>query len=248
VPSHKPVALVTGSATGIGRAAVVRFAERGHNVVVNYSRSEAEANETAELARNAGATALVCKCNVADDAAVNTMVDRTTAELSRIDVVVNNAGTTHFIKHHDLDGLTEPMWDDILSVNLKGAFFVSRAAIKVMRKLGTGGSIVNVSSAAGVRGGGSSIAYGASKGGMITMTKDLARAFGPDIRVNAVCPGPVLTRWLDAHQDHLQGFLAGTPLNKASTPEDVARSIEYLALDAATTTGQAIVMDGGRTM
>ena len=194
MPSNTPVALVTGSATGIGRAALLRLAERGHNVVVNYSKSETEANETAKLARRTGVTALLCRCNVADDTAVNEMVDRCVAELSRIDVVVNNAGTTHFIKHDDLDGLTEAMWDEILAVNLKGAFFVSRAAIKVMRRLGTGGGIVNVSSAAGVRGGGSSIAYGASKGGLITMTKDLARAFGPQIRVNAVCPGPVLTR------------------------------------------------------
>ena len=248
VSKSSGVALVTGSATGIGRAAVLSFARRGYAVAVNYSRSEAEAHETAELARKIGVKALVHKATVADDAAVNEMVDRCVAELGRIDVLVNNAGTTHFVKHTDLDALTEAMWDEILAVNLKGTFFVSRAVIKVMQRQGTGGSIVNVSSVAGVKGGGSSIAYCASKAGMLTLTKDLARAFGPEIRVNAVCPGPVLTRWLGPHLDHLEKFLVNAPLKKASTPEDIANAIEYLALDAPTTTGQDLIIDAGRTM
>ena len=248
MPTPSPVALITGGGTGIGRATAIRLARRGHHILINYSRSEAEAHEAAELVRKEGVQALPHCCNVADDAGVNAMVDRCVAELGRVDVVVNNAGMTHFVTHSDLDGLTEAMWDEILAVNLKGAFFVARAAIKVMQKAGHGGSIVNVASVAGIRGSGSSIAYGASKAGMLTMTKDLARVAAPAIRVNAVCPGPVLSRWLEPHMDRLEEYIKDAPLGKACTPDDVAAGIEYLALDALNTTGQQIIMDGGRSM
>ena len=130
---------------------------------------------------------------------------------------------------------------------MKGPFFVSRAAIPLIRESG-GGSIVNVASVAGVAGAGSSIAYAASKGGLITMTKSLAKAFAPEIRVNAVCPGVIISRWLGDHQDMIDKALEITPLQRASTTDDIAAVITFLACDAGMMTGQALVVDGGRTM
>jgi 3-oxoacyl-[acyl-carrier protein] reductase len=241
------VALITGGGTGVGRATTLQLAERGYDVAVNYSRSKDDAEATAAEARQQGVRAIAVACDVADDAAARAMIDRCQAEFGRLDVLVNNAGMTFFVKHSDLDEMTEQRWDRILDVNLKGPFFVSRAAIPLMRA-GGGGSIVNVASVAGIAGSGSSIAYAASKGGLITMTKSLAKAFAPEIRVNAVCPGPIVSRWLEDHQDMVEAAIKLTPLKRASTTDDVADAVTFLACDAGMMTGQALVVDGGRTM
>ncbi len=240
-------ALITGGGTGVGRATVLQLAARGFHVAVNYSRSRDEADETAVAAREQGVKAIAIACNVADDTAVRQMIERCRQEFGRLDVLVNNAGMTHFVPHADLEALSEAKWDEILAVNLKGPFFVSRAAIPLM-KAGGGGAIVNVASVAGVAGAGSSIAYAASKGGLITMTKSLARAFAPEIRVNAVCPGVILTRWLDDHREMIDAAIKITPLKRASTTDDIADVIAFLACDAEMMTGQTLVVDGGRTM
>ena len=155
----RPVALVTGSGTGVGRACVVQFAQRGFDVIVNYSRSATEADKTAHQAAEFGGRVLIVCCDVSDDQAVRMMVERIENEFGRLDVLVNNAAMTHFVDHGDLDGMTEPMWDRILNVNLKGPFFVTRAASKLLAT-GQSGAVVNVSSVAGETGKGSSIAYG----------------------------------------------------------------------------------------
>src|SRR3954464_7591395 len=221
------VAVVTGSATGIGRAVAWRFAERGYAVTVNYSKSKDEAEETAAGVRERGAEALVYAATVADDTAVRAMVERTAEEFGGIDVLVNNAATTYFIPHDDLEGLTGPVWDEILDVNLKGTFFASRAAMPYLKV--RKGNIVNIASVAGVAGSGSSIAYAASKGGVITMTKSLAKAFAPEVRVNAVAPGPVQTRWLADHQEMIEQAMRLPPLKRPATPEDVADTVVFLA-------------------
>jgi 3-oxoacyl-[acyl-carrier protein] reductase len=241
------VALITGGGTGVGRATTLQLADRGYDVVINYSRSRDEAEATAADAREKGVRAITASCNVADDRAVRAMIARCREEFGRLDVLVNNAGMTHFVKHTELEELSEAKWDEILAVNLKGPFFVSRAAIPLMRDSG-GGSIVNVASVAGIAGSGSSIAYAASKGGLITMTKSLAKAFAPDIRVNAVCPGPIVSRWLEGHEDMVEAAVKITPLKRASTTDDIADAVVFLSCDSAMMTGQALVVDGGRTM
>src|ERR1700677_1892034 len=148
-PAQK-VALVTGSATGIGRATAVRFAREGLAVAVNYSRSRAEAEETLAQVRAQGVHALLVEANVADEGAVRAMVERCVAELGGLDVLVNNAGTTHFIDHTNLDALTDEVWDDILSVNVKGTFYCCRAAMPDLQK--RNGCIVNITSVAGLQG------------------------------------------------------------------------------------------------
>ena len=243
------VALVTGSATGIGRACALRFAENGFHVVVNYSRSEADARETLKLVEACHVRGLLVPCDVGSDAAVRSMLQTVEREFGRLDVLVNNAGTTWFIDHKNLEEMTEEKWDRILQVNLKGPFFCIRAAVPLMRRSG-GGAIVSVSSVAGLSGDGSSIAYAASKGALNTMTKSLARALGPEIRVNAVCPGPVDTRWLRAvmSPEELEKRTAHFPMQRAALPEDIADAVLYLGTGTSLTTGQCLVVDGGRTM
>jgi 3-oxoacyl-[acyl-carrier protein] reductase len=240
------VALVTGSATGIGRAVAIRFAKEGLAVAVNYSRSETEARETLDEVQKLGVPALLCKANVADEGAVHAMVERCAQELGGLNVLVNNAGTTRFIEHTNLEAVTADVWDEILGVNLKGTFFCSRAGLPHLQK--NGGSIVNITSVAGLQGHGSSIPYAASKAAINCMTKSLARAFGPRVRVNAVAPGPVLTRWLTDHMDQVARSLSTTPMGRAAIPEDIADAVYFLALGTNLMTGQVVVVDGGRTM
>lgn len=244
--ADRKVALVTGSATGVGRACAVRFARLGYAVAVNYSKSEAEANETAALVEACGVPALVHKATVGEDAQVRAMVARVRDTFGGLDVLVNNAATTHFIAHADLDALTDAVWDEIFQVNLKGAFYCCRAALPLLTE--RQGSIVNVSSVAGLSGQGSSIPYCASKGGLNTLTQSLARAFGPAVRVNAVAPGPILTRWLAGREAHVEKFLEQAPLKRAATADDVADVVVFLATGTALMTGQVVVVDGGRTM
>lgn len=240
------VAVVTGSATGIGRAVAWRLAEQGFAVTINYSRSKDDAEQTADGVRHRGSEALVFPANVADDTAVRAMVERTLEEFGGLDVLVNNAATTRFVPHDDLESLSSDIWDEILEVNLKGTFFVSRAAMPYLKQ--RKGNIVNIASVAGVAGSGSSIAYAASKGAVITMTKSLARAFAPEVRVNAVAPGPVQTRWLADHQDMVEQAMKQTPLKRPATPDDIADVTMFLACGTTLMTGQILVVDGGRTI
>jgi len=244
--TQQKVALVTGSATGVGRACAVQFAKRGFAVVVNYSKSETEAIETLNLVEAEHVPALLCKANVADAAQVNDMIAAAEATFDRLDVLVNNAATTHFIPHTDLDALTDQVWQDIFGVNLMGAFYSIRAAMPLLKQ--SRGNVVNVSSVAGLTGQGSSIPYCASKAALNCMTQSLARAFGPEVRINAVAPGPILTRWLAGREAHVAKYLEQAPLGRAATPDDIADAVLYLATGTTLTTGQVLVVDGGRTM
>lgn len=244
--TERKVALVTGSATGVGRACAVRFAKLGYAVVINYSKSEADARQTLELVEAEGVPALLCHANVAHAAEVESMVTAAEATFDRLDVLVNNAAMTHFVPHTDLDALTDQVWQEIMGVNVMGAFYCIRAALPLLKA--AHGNVVNVTSVAGLTGQGSSIPYCASKAALNCMTQSLARAFGPDVRINAVAPGPILTRWLEGREAHVAKYLEQAPLGRAATPEDIADAVIYLATGTTLTTGQVLVVDGGRTM
>ncbi len=248
-PSERPVVLVTGGGTGVGRACALQFAERGYDVVINYSRSAADAEQTVADVIQRGAIGVAYQCDVSSDIQVREMIAQIEQRFGRLDILVNNAATTNFIPHADLEAMTESMWDRILAVNTKGPFFCTRAAAKLLAARGNG-AVVNVSSVAGQTGAGSSVAYCASKGALNTMTKSLARALAPKIRVNAVCPGPIDSRWIREGNPSwdLEKMVAGLPLPRASQPDDIADAVVFLALGTNMVTGQFVVVDGGQTL
>jgi 3-oxoacyl-[acyl-carrier protein] reductase len=242
-------AIVTGSAVGVGRSVAVQLAKRGANVVVNYSRSEAEAKETAVEVERLGAKALLVQADVSRDDQVRAMVQRAVEAFGSVDVLVNNAGTTAFVNFADLEGMKEEHWDRILAVNLKGPFFCSRAVAGPMKKGGQG-AIVNVASIAGIKAIGSSIAYAASKAGLINLTIALARVLAPEVRVNCVAPGFIDTRWLrdglgPIFEPAKEATAQQTPLGRVSTPDDIAQVVLSLIEGADFVTGQTIIVDGG---
>jgi 3-oxoacyl-[acyl-carrier protein] reductase len=240
------VVLITGGATGIGRATALRFADAGAHVAINYSRSADEARDTADAVAERGVQAESFQADVADDAAVRAMVAEVVARFGRIDVLVNNAGITAYVAHDDFEGLTEEIWDRILAVNLKGIFFCCRAAADELRR--NGGAIINITSLGGITGGGSSIAYAASKAAAISLTKSLARVFAPQVRVNALAPGIVMTRWVAGREEHVRRYSEGTPMGRPATAEDVAAMAHALASGGDFVTGQIIVVDGGMSL
>jgi 3-oxoacyl-[acyl-carrier protein] reductase len=239
-------ALITGGGTGIGRATALLLASEGADVAVNYSRSKEDAEKTVAEVEALGRKAIAVQANVAEDASCRAMIDTVFSELARLDILVNNAGTTRMVPLDDLESLTEEDWDTIMDVNVKGTFFCCRAAIPKMKENG-GGQIVNTASIAGTTGQGSSIAYSASKAGIICMTQSLAVSQAPEIQVNAVSPGLVETRWVEGWEENNAGHARGTPMRRNAVAEDVAEAILGFILNPFTT-GQNLVVDGGRSL
>jgi 3-oxoacyl-[acyl-carrier protein] reductase len=240
------VALVTGAGTGIGRAIAEAFAREGAKVAVNYSRSRDAAEEVVTAIRAAGGTATPIGADVSQQSDVHGMLQQVNEEFGGLDVLVNNAGWSTRIPHDHLDDLTDEIWDRTFNTNLRGTFYCIRAAAPLLRK-NEGASVVNIASVAGVTGMGSSVAYAASKGAMITMTKSLARALAPAIRVNAIAPGFVRTRFANWPSSAFDQGEEATPLKRLATVEEIAALALHLAADALSTTGETIVVDGGLT-
>lgn len=241
------VALITGGVTGIGRAVAEGLAREGaRGVVVNYSRSEAEANETVAALNALGTDAMAVKADVSDAAQVKDMVAKVVEKYGRIDILVNNAAWTRFASWDEVD---EELWNRTLAVNLNGPFHTIKAVTPFMRAQGNG-RIVNVSSMGGMAPVGSSGAYSVSKAGLNHLTRVAAKALGPEIRVNAVLPGLVRTRWNAGRPpEAAQAQIDAAPLKTAGTPEDIANAVLYFASDESRfVTGQCLVIDGGRYM
>lgn len=242
--------IVTGSSSGIGAATVKLLAGKGANVVINYSRSEAAAKAVAEACEAAGAETLVVRADVASDADCRRLADAAFERWGRLDGLVNNAGTTTFNAHDNLEGLQAEDFQRIFGVNVVGGYQMIRACAEHMRASG-GGSVVNISSIAAVMGVGSSVAYAASKGAVNTMTLSLARALGPDIKVNALCPGFVQGEWLrqgmgdEAYNAQLKALETRAPLRRAGTPEDMAEAAVMLLGGSRNITGEVLICDAG---
>jgi len=243
-------AIVTGGGTGIGAAIARALAARGWRVLINYTKSEAEARATADACAAAGGEALAVPGDVSRDADCQTLVKQATAAWGRLDALVNSAGITKFVAARNLEALTGEDFERIFAVNLKGAYQMARAAAPALKASGNG-AIVNVSSHSAFTGLGSSMAYAASKGALNTLTLSLARALAPEIRVNAVCPGFVDTRWSKGamDEDGYRTFTArvaeSAPLRRMTMPEDVAEAALWFIEGGRAITGQFLVIDGG---
>ncbi len=238
------VVVVTGGGTGIGRSISERFAEAGAKVIVNYSRSREDAEDTAQSIRAKGGTAIAVGADISKDAEAHALMKRAIDEFGRLDCLVNNAGWSTRVPHAQFDALTDEIWNHVFETNLHGAFYCVRAATPHLKKQ-EGSSIVNIASVAGLMGQGSSMAYAASKGGMITLTKSLARALAPHVRVNAVLPGFVRTRFAGWTEDAFSAAEKQTPLRRLATADEVALATLFFAAYATGTTGETLVVDGG---
>jgi len=241
VAADSPVALVTGSTSGIGEAVVRRLVAEGHHVVINSVTSvDAGAKLVAELGDD---VAHYVQGDIAVDADAQRLVSETVDKFGRLDVLVNNAGTTQVIPHGDLETATPDVFRRLFDVNVVGAWQLTVAAMPHLRATGAG-CVVNVSSLAGVRPTGSSIPYAVSKAALNHMTRLLANVVGPEVRVNAVAPGLVDTPWTADWHDVRAAVHAMTPLKASAQPDDVAELVLTL-VRSRYVTGEVWVVDGG---
>jgi 3-oxoacyl-[acyl-carrier protein] reductase len=248
------VALVTGGAGGIGGAVVRNLAKAGiSGVVIHYRKSRTEAEDLAGEIGRAGVRAVAVQANIQDDNQVRGMISKISEEFGRLDILVNNAGITHWVKISDLEALTDEIWDEILDVNVKGAFRCARAAAKLLEV--DQGMIVNISSISGVLSPStmSSLAYGTAKAALIHLTRGLAVAMAPKVRVNCVAPAFTDTPWMSGHYGaHYRQVIAeasaGYPLRRIATPEEVAGAILGLITGGDFVTGQTLIVDGGLSL
>jgi 3-oxoacyl-[acyl-carrier protein] reductase len=243
-------ALVTGGATGIGRSAALALARAGYSVAINYSSSEKAARETAAEAGKLGAKTLLVRCDVSDEAGVRAMAKKVEEAFGRLDVLVNNAGTTANWKPKDLETLSLDEWDRVFAVNVRGLFQVTRACVPLLKK--SQGCVVNTASIVGLRPGPQPLPYAASKAAVVNLTKTLAWNLGPEIRVNAVAPGWMEGEWMkrmlkDKYEDLMGKRAKATPLKRVVTADDVAETIMTLVQSNRFVTGEVIVIDGGFT-
>lgn len=241
-------AIITGGGTGVGRSTALLLAERGYDVAINYRKSKDEAESTGKEIEALGRACLVVQADVAEDDACRRLVASALERFGQLDVLVNNAGTTSFIPHGDLDKVNQDDWRRINDVNLVGPFQMARAARSALAA--QKGLIVNVTSTAGISASGSSIPYCASKAALINMTMSLARVLAPEIRVNSVAPGFITGRWLEnglgpAYERVKSAVESRVPMQRVCDPIDVARAIVSLVEGSPLVTGQTLVCDGG---
>lgn len=240
------VVIITGGGTGIGKAVALRLASLGAKVVVNYSCSKKEALETVNEIKQRGGTGVALKANVAKKEEVEDMVSQTVHFFGTVDCLVNNASITAQIPMDDLESVTNQVWDDLFSVNVKGMFHCIQAVVPYMKEKKSG-AIVNMGSVAGITGLGSSVPYAATKSAIHTMTKSLAIALAPDIRVNSISPGAVDTRWWAGNEEKMYQLAGNLPLQRISTPDDIAEAILFQLIQESIT-GQIFTIDNGQTL
>jgi 3-oxoacyl-[acyl-carrier protein] reductase len=247
--TDRRVALVTGGARGIGRSSALELARHGYDVVVNYSRSRDAAQSVADELASLGVRSLLALADVADESAVLGMLATIKKEFGRLDALVNNAGTTIPTPPSDLAGLDMAAWDRVLAVNVRGMFQVTRACVPLLNESDSA-AIVNLCSTAGIRPGAQPFPYAASKAAVANLTRTLAGALGPKIRVNAVAPGWMSGEWMehalgDNYQRLMERRASQTPLRRCVTPDEVAVTIVNLITSNPMVNGEIVVIDGG---
>jgi 3-oxoacyl-[acyl-carrier protein] reductase len=240
------VALVTGGGTGIGRATCMALAKRGAAIIVNFSRSQADADDIVRWIHQEGGRAMAIQADVSRDQEVRAMIHTAVQHFGTIDLLVNNASITRHIAMDDMESVTDEVWDQLYDVNVKGMFYCARAAAPFLKR-SRKGAIVNLGSIAGQTGLGSSLPYAVSKAAVHGLTKSLAHALAPDIRVNCIVPGAVATRWWEGREEQMNRLAPRLPLQRISTPEDIAEMI-CSVLEQEAMTGQIITVDSGQTL
>lgn len=244
------VALIAGGGTGVGAATALSLARSGFDLGILYSRSADDAEATARACDEAGAEAMTVQADIAQDADCRSAIEKVVSRFGRLDALVNSAGTTQFATITDFDSQNAEDFQRVYAVNVVGAYQLARAAAPHLRQSGSG-SIVHVSSIAGLNGNGSSLAYVTSKGALNVLTLALARTLAPEIRVNAVLPGLIDTRWLpaglgdEAYQKVKAGFASNSALQDVCSAEDVATAVTFLVTDGLKVTGQLLPVDAG---
>lgn len=246
----RKVALVTGSATGIGRAIAVALAKAGYDLAINYSRSETEIRVTEALVKDAGASVIVIKADVSDEASVVAMIKAVESKYEgRLDLLVNNAGTTIETPPRKFDTIAVEDFDRVFNVNVRGTFLVTKHAVRLLRLMDKA-DIINTASIVGLRPGAQPLPYSASKAAIISMTSTFSAALGPNIRVNAIAPGWMDGDWMvralgDNYERLMERRSKATPLGRCATAEDVAETAVAIATSMRFVNGQVIVIDGG---
>ena len=242
-PLQDQVALVTGAGRRIGRVIALTLARAGANVIVNYNESKEGAQATVQEIARLGVRALAARADVSRPKQVTAMFRAVEKHFGRLDILANNAGIFFPVKW---DKLSEDDWDRILGVNLKGAFFCAQAAARLMQRQGHG-RIVIISSLGGLRAWPDYIHYCASKAGVISLTRCLAKALAPHIQVNSVAPGTILFPG-EKRDAKMKRIISGIPLGKPGRPEDIAETVLFLATRSDFITGQVFVVDGGKSI
>lgn len=246
----KPVALVTGASSGIGRSAALALGRAGYDLVINYASSADRAEQVAKEAEQIGVRAVVAQADVADEAAVRGMLADIEREFGRLDALVNNAGITVDTPPADLDGLSMDDWDRVMAVNVRGMFQVTRSAVPLLTR-SPRAAVVNTASIVGLRPGPQPFPYAASKAAVVALTRTLAGRLGPEgIRVNAVAPGWMVGEWMEdqlgENYDRLMERRARqTPLGRCVTADDVAEVVVALVTSMSFVNGEIVVIDGG---
>lgn len=237
------IVLVTGSTRGIGKAMALSFAKEGCKIIINHRNSDFEAEEFVNELNELGVESFVCKADISSQEDVAKMFNLVNEKYAKIDILVNNAGWTKFIEHKNLKELDEEIFSKVLDINLKGTYHCIREFSSIMPE---DSLIINIASTAGINAKGSNIAYCASKAGVINLTKSLARALAPKIRVNCIAPGLVMTKltesWTEFHEQNRKL----RPLEKDTMPEDIANIALAIAKYYGAVTGECITVDGGR--
>jgi len=245
----RPAALVTGASRGIGRATALALADHGYDVAVNHSASDAAARQVADEVAERGGRAVVIRADVADEDAVLRMAATVGEEFGRLDALVNNAGVTVDVPPSDLEALRMADWDRVFAVNVRGLFCVTRACVPLLRAA-PAAAVVNTASIVGLRPGPQPFPYAASKAAVVSLTRTLAGALGPRIRVNAVAPGWMEGDWMrtrlgEGYDRLMERRARRTPLGRCVTAQDVAATILSLITSNPFVTGEVIVVDGG---
>lgn len=239
-------AIVTGGGTGIGRAVSMLLAKQGAAVAIVYSRSEDDAKETVSTNSKNGGQAIALQADIAHMTSVGVMTEMVAKSFGGIDYLVNNAGITHQLQFNDLDAINDSIWDELFAVNVKGTFHCCQAAAPFLKQR-PDSAIVNIGSIAGETGYGSSLPYAVSKSAVHGMTRSLARALAPRIRVNGIAPGAVATRWWKGNEEKMYNLSGHLPLQRISTSEDIA-ALVLMLLTAESVTGQILRAENGQTL